>query len=412
VLGDACPPGLAPSGPEADVAELVVIAGAELQPAVQTAASRLAPDGVLYVASAPRGTAKAIQAAGLVPGPALMTLRGLGSRRLFVPPNAVAYALDRLVPAAGWRGRAARLAVRAGGARFLPQFTPSAFVARRPGARPLYEWLGAQAGMEASSAIVSWSDGSSLLVHVGDAVAKVGGGTGEAETLRELGGLARASGASVPEPIRTGAVAGLPLLVESVVQGRPVSSQMTPSRFPAYLGELVGWLERWNVATAQPRPLTRAELDRTVGAPLRALELDGSDRWLRAEGRTLPFVAAHHDLTTANVLVGDGLGIVDWDSAEATALPLTDFFYAAADARAAADGFRDRVEAFARTFSADGTPAADIEALQARLVAALGLEPEIVQLCFHACWLRHAANELAQSGAGPFVEIATRVAAG
>ena len=94
------------------------------------------------------------------------------------------------------------------------------------------------------------------------------------------------------------------------------------------------------------------------------------------------------------------------------ALPLTDFFYAAADARAAADGFRDRVEAFARTFSADGTPAADIEALQARLVAALGLEPEIVQLCFHACWLRHAANELAQSGAGPFVEIATRVAAG
>jgi len=80
-------------------------------------------------------------------------------------------------------------------------------------------------------------------------------------------------------------------------------------------------------------------------------------------------------------------------------------------ARAAADGFRDRVGAFARTFAADGTPAADVEPLQARLVAALGLEPDVVRFCFHACWLRHAANELAQSGPGPFVEISRRVAA-
>jgi hypothetical protein len=410
MLGDACPPGLAPSGPEAETVELVVVAGAELEPALQTATSRLAPDGVLYVASAPRRTAKAIEAAGLAPGPALLTLRGPGSRRLLVPANAAAYALDRLVPAAGWRGRAARLAVRTGGAQLLPHFAPSAIVARRPGARPLHEWLSTQAGIDASAAIVSWSDGASLLVHAGDTVAKVGGGAAEAATLRELGGSARAAGASVPEPIRTGAVAGLPLLVECAVPGRPASSQMTPRRFPEYLDELAGWLERWNVATARPRPLTRAELDRAVGAPLRALELDGSERWLRAEGRIVPFVAAHHDLTTANVLVGDGLGIVDWDSAEGAALPLTDFFYAAADARAGADGFRDRVEAFTRTFSADGTPAADIEPRQARLVAALGLEPDIVQLCFHACWLRHAVNELAQSGPGPFVEIARRVA--
>jgi len=272
-------------------------------------------------------------------------------------------------------------------------------------------------GVDTDSAIVSWSDGPSLLVHAGEFVAKVGGGPAEAETLRELEAAARAAGARVPEPIRTGAVAGLPLLVESVVPGRPASSHLTPSRIPAYLDELAGWLERWNVATARPRRLGQAELDRALVTPLRALELDEEhrrrleERCLRAEGRSVPFVAAHHDLTTANVLVGNGLGIVDWDAAEAAALPLTDFFYAAADARAAADGFRDRVGAFARTFAADGTPAADVEPLQARLVAALGLEPDVVRFCFHACWLRHAANELAQSGPGPFVEISRRVAA-
>lgn len=124
----------------------------------------------------------------------------------------------------------------------------------------------------------------------------------------------------------------------------------------------------------------------------------------------MPFVAAHHDLTTANVLVGDGLGIVDWDAAEAAALPLTDFFYAAADARAAATGFRDRVGAFGATFGPDGKPAPDVAPLLSRLVAALELDPAVVELCFHACWLRHAANEVAQSGPGPFMEIAGRVA--
>jgi hypothetical protein len=417
VLGDSCPPGLEPGGTEADVVELVVVAGGELGSALQTAATRLAPDGILFVAAHPRWATKAIEAAGLAPGPALLNLRGAGSRRLLVPAPAVAYALDQLVPAAGWRGRAARVAVRAGSARLLPHFAPSGIVARRPGARPLHEWLRTQGGVDADSAIVSWSDGSSLLVHAGNFVAKVGGGTAEAETLRELGAAARAAGARVPEPIRAGAVAGLPLLVESVVSGKPASSHLTPSRIAAYLDELVGWLERWNVATARPRPLGQAELDRAVFAPLRALELDGEhrrrleERCRRAEGRSVPFVAAHHDLTTANVLVGNGLGIVDWDAAEAAALPLTDFFYAAADARAAADGFRDRVGAFARTFAADGTPAGDVEPLQARLVATLGLEPDVVRFCFHACWLRHAANELAQSGPGPFVEISRRVAA-
>ena len=415
MLGDACPPGLAPGRPEADVVDLVVVAGAELAPAIRTAAERLAPDGILYVAARPWRAAGAIRTAGLVPGPALLTLRGTGSRRLLVPAQAALGALDGLVPAAGWRGRAARLAVRSGAARLLPHLAPGGIVGRRPGARPLHEWL-RTAGVDADSAIVSWSEGSSLVVHADGAVAKVGGAAAEAKILRELGPAAREAGAGVPEPVRTGSVAGLHLLVESSLPGRPAASSLTPRTLPAYLDKLVRWLEAWNAATAARRTIARADLERTLLAPLQTLQLGEEyrrrldDLVARTEGRGVPFVAAHHDLTTANVLVGAGLGIVDWDVAEAAALPLTDFFYAVADARAAADGFRDRVGAFAATFASDATPAPDVAPLQSRLVAALGLEPDLVELCFHACWLRHASNELAGSGPGPFVEIARRVA--
>jgi hypothetical protein len=41
-----------------------------------------------------------------------------------------------------------------------------------------------------------------------------------------------------------------------------------------------------------------------------------------------------------------------------------------------------------------------------RLGAALGLSPAAVELCFHAGWLRHAANERRTTpGHGPFQEI-------
>ena len=72
MLGDACPPGLAPGRPEADVVDLVVVAGGELAPAIRTAAERLAPDGILYVAARPWRAARAIRAAGLEPARALV----------------------------------------------------------------------------------------------------------------------------------------------------------------------------------------------------------------------------------------------------------------------------------------------------------------------------------------------------
>ncbi len=41
-----------------------------------------------------------------------------------------------------------------------------------------------------------------------------------------------------------------------------------------------------------------------------------------------------------------------------------------------------------------------------RLRVALDLSPELAELCFHACWLHHAANEAAAGSATrPFGEV-------
>ncbi len=426
VLGDACPEELRPSSEATDVIDLVVVAGAEVEAAARTAAERLAPDGIVFFGDGSRGAERAAKRAGIVKVETFFTLHGGGSRHLLVPARARAarFALDQLVPAAGWKGRSARLATRAGGSRLLPHVTRSAVVARRPGARPLHEWLGTEAGLDAGCAIVSWSDSPSLVVHTLSAhgeprVVKLGDVTPEAGALRQLGPGARAAGGRVPLAIRNGSVAGLPLLVETAVPGKSAVALLgtEPRRLRGYLDELVAWLERWNVETATRKPVSLAQLERALLAPLHALDLSADyERRLeelcaRAEGGVVPLVAAHHDLTTANVLVDGALGIVDWATAEPAALPLTDFFYAVADARAAAGRFEDRVAAFTKTFAPDGTPAPDVAPLQRRLVEALDLDHEMVELCFHACWLRHAANELADSGAGPFVEIVRTIAA-
>src|SRR5207302_1122894 len=114
--------------------------------------------------------------------------------------------------------------------------------------------------------------------------------------------------------------------------------------------------------------------------------------------------------TMANVLLGrrGGIGIVDWDTVRADGLPLVDFLYAAVDAHAAADRYRDPAASFDACVASP-----EVEAHRARLAAALGLEPAVAELCFDACWLGHAANESKRpEGTRPFLRIARRVTGG
>jgi hypothetical protein len=235
----------------------------------------------------------------------------------------------------------------------------------------------------------------------------------ETRHLQEFGETAGLAGVRVPSLLAAGSAGAWPVLVQTIVPGRPAADVLarSPGQFDELVETLCVWLERWNRATATTArglDVLEAELLR----PARELQEewdaalpDGYGDWLaaRVDGLTdapLPVVARHNDLTMWNVrLDGDsGIGVLDWAEAD-MGLPLTDLFYGVADAAAACDRYRDRVAALR---SGLGT----ITPLRERLQASLGLSDEVVELCFHACWLRHALNERRMCGDGQFLEIA------
>ena len=175
---------------------------------------------------------------------------------------------------------------------------------------------------------------------------------------------------------------------------------------PADLHELLAdWLIRWGRLSRRERPIRRAELERVVLSPAARLLPDQSDyrRHLsrlcdQAAGLRCPFVANHGDLTTSNILIDEtvGLGVVDWEEASAEALPLTDYFYATADAVAAVGGYTDRPRSFVMCFGIDGEHTESVRRLTHRVADALDVDDRLREICFHACWLHHADNEAAR----------------
>jgi hypothetical protein len=204
---------------------------------------------------------------------------------------------------------------------------------------------------------------------------------------------------------------GESLLVTTGVPGVQASELIAhrPGSRDALVDRIAGWLERWNTSTAVDGVLSEDLLERALLAPARFLALERphiaalEQLAAAAAGHRVKLVAAHNDLTTANVLVegGSSLAVVDWESAEPEGLPLADLLYAVADAQAAAHSFADRPGAFVASL--------DRQALhEARLVERLGLHPLVADACFHACWLHHAVNERrsVEPDAGtPFLEI-------
>jgi hypothetical protein len=196
------------------------------------------------------------------------------------------------------------------------------------------------------------------------------------------------------------------VLLEDAVPGRVAATVLDaqPGSLEAVLEGIATWLAGWHARTAAVAEVTREELERDLVAPAEALahRVPGGDRytaWLAERcaaivGTPLPRVGVHHDLTMWNVLLDDGggLGVVDWEGAEGSGLPLGDFLYAAVDAVAATRAYRNRESAFEQCFAPGGAHRATVARLQERLVRALGISGEQVIVCFHACWLRHAVD--------------------
>lgn len=460
VLGSACPERLRPvnAGAEGDAPlDLVVMAPtvaeggrAWVAEAIDRCAARLDPDGIAYLLlprHLRRRARRLLRTHGLALEPAILHLPDLPGTRQLVPleREPSRHAFTRVVPLVPWKRVTANALFRLGTGAALMAVAPDvALVARRPGARPMLAWLelpGALIGQPHSAVIsLSWRSGaSSAVLHpftergAAPVVAKVAldpaaPASREAERLSRLGPVARQAGARVPELLAVFELQGLPVLLETQVDGEIAAPRLTrrPSLLEGVLVRVCDWLERWQAASSRRRPLPQEQLERELLAPAELLApmlSNGSaylaalrERCARLVGAPVPLVASHNDLTMWNVLVdGDGPpGIIDWEAAEEATLPLKDFFYVAADAVAATGGYANRPRAVQECFARDGEPAALVARLQARLAGSLGLEPDLAAICFQACWVGHAANEhrAARPADGrPFLEIVERLAA-
>lgn len=372
--------------------------------------------------------------------------------RYLVPihPAAIDYAFTQLVEPSTARRRLATRAARLprAGQLFALALPWIGLVARRPGAPPLFEWLFRLDGSRPLPAHViaatSWRGaGGAVVLHrlAGGgaepaAVAKVSRaapadreGLDEASLLTRLGPTARGAGARVPEVLHAGHIGSHAVLLQSPVLGESAARVLssTPNRFVEVIGRVSGWLERWSLATAVPRPLGEAEFTREILAPaVTVAPLLESGRayveWLSLQSRKLagttqPLVATHNDLTMRNVFLGRGgeLGVVDWETSRPEAFPLVDFFYAITDAAAATRGYTDRPAAFGACFAPDGIHADRVREQERGLLLTLGIGDGMAELCRHACWLNHAVNEHLQSsprGPRPFLTILKSLIAG
>jgi aminoglycoside phosphotransferase len=325
-------------------------------------------------------------------------------------------------------------------------------VVRRPGAPPESTWFTGLIDGEAEvSGLVlntSWRGPSgAVLLHAVDqrrgealAIAKTWlSPEGDDAVEREARGLedvaARAGqfGVRVPRLLSRGTLGEQPYVAESAVPGEKAAVLLhsRPQLLPALLAGLAGWLRKWNTATAQARVLTEESLGAVLLGPaaelLPALGLPpalgapagymGDLQALAARllGQRMPLVAAHGDLTMVNVLVDRAkhLGVIDWETASPSALPLVDFYYAVVDAVAAVDDYRDRPAAYAACFTPGGRYRGLVASLQAELVEELRLTPDQAALTFHAAWLKYALaeqRETAKTSPTEFLEIARRAA--
>lgn len=352
------------------------------------------------------------------------------------------YAFATLIPIRAWQRWLALLGLSLPiNEKLLAYTLPTVgLVVRRQSAQPIFHWLfnPDEQSRYCGDVVLqpSWRgpDGPIILhcfagtVAQPTAVAKLSATPKAAERIVEasilaaLRGPAARAGAHIPKALRVERVGSHVVFVQSAIRGVPAATLLArkPRRRLPIMERVVHWLARWNAATQVVRTLDQTDTQRMLLEPasvLAPLLQHGTayEAWLRARcttmvGSILPFVAAHNDLTMHNVLVDaqGRLGVIDWENACVEALPLMDFFYAMTDAVAATWGYRDRFNAFAACYMPDGTYAGAVSRWQACLCQATAIPAVWAELCFHACWLHHAVNELQASGPNeprPFLSI-------
>jgi len=388
---------------------------------IRKALAALEADGVMWVDVAGRwrsAIAADLRAAGLEIGaPVAWRPRGSASVEFTLAERGLRFAIDRGHVSERWRTILAMLRYlpwgRAMLLRLLPGVGLSAF---RDGTTP-FGWLVDRLDGADVALTTNWraEEAPFLLFALGSnetLVAKRGakgfeaGISHEAAMLEQLRpGLANA-GLHVPRVVDRHRTRHFSSLIESDVPGRPLAGLIREGhhrQLGAIIERLAEWLSRWNRATVRQVELTAALGEQLILSPAREVAQHQYLEWIsrqteRLIGRKVTLVAPHNDLTMANVL-GDRsaiLSVVDWEAASTDGLPLADFHYATCDAAACLAG-GDRLAAFEACFLEDGNIRQLVQRCEEPLRAMAPGPAEWLELCVHATWLRHAANEQARS---------------
>jgi hypothetical protein len=423
-------------------AELVVVAPAadELDPAwlarsLTVAARRVSRDGLVWIVVPRRRRAAAEEAArrtGLHLIGAVILVPAWPGTAHFIPVDRHALR-DAGVRHLGLDPRAARLLGALASQKLLRRALPGcALIAARRPAPAAFAWLGGAIGTATVSGgprpngrvatVLRFPPGAAAPDLVFKAALDPGGERRlrrEEEALQRLAGPARAAGAAIPA---TRAAPAPWLRGAEALRGRPAAALLArrPGRLGPVAMSVARWLDAWNRTTARTVAATPALLERILLAPAARVQHAGAaepgyvDALRRLAARladtSLVATAAHNDLTMANVYVSpNGIGVLDWETASADGLPLTDLWYALADAlaRAARVSHARAVRALV-----DGRPPAPraLARTPAEHAARLELTPDQALLGFHTCWLQHADTELSRgAGARPFLAVAAHV---
>lgn len=203
--------------------------------------------------------------------------------------------------------------------------------------------------------------------------------------------------------------AGLALVGETMVDGRPFRDVARWTGDDPVLHAGIEWLTALGVRTAEPGASlaqAAAALDRLF-AQFRAIyRLDPAhERFLseqidtlRGQSGEFPLVLQHGDPGTWNVLVTPGGQPVflDWESAEPDGVPLWDLLhflrsYVVSAARAA--GQHNRLAAFAGQFIDQGSLSGVLVQAMRAYRDRLGLVAPVAEALFYTCWMHRALKQ-------------------
>ncbi len=239
----------------------------------------------------------------------------------------------------------------------------------------------------------------------------------EAQALNWLHANQVADSETLPQVVFSGHHAGLSIVGESIIAGRPFRNMSHNTATCPYAQSALDWLVDLGAETKVLDIASPSEIAASLYLLLtrfvevyeptedqRAFLVDQIER-IRQSETAVPLVFQHGDPGPWNMFVTPGgrVAVLDWEAAEQFGMPLWDLFYFMRSYSldvGEKQGKDDRIPAFTRQFLAD-TPLSQlfVETLQ-RYCEVTKLDPSLVEPLFYTCWMHRALKEVTRISPG------------